>query len=113
MWTKTPETTLKVLNLCSNLCESSLRASNETEDSNNTSVASQLSSARLTTQVMLLHTNDSFQIIELIRMSLSIYHFQGCIKAANDSEWIEQCNDQIVTLTEMLETIKTKLLNKA
>ncbi|XP_055311186.1 tetratricopeptide repeat protein 27 isoform X2 [Sitodiplosis mosellana] len=86
-WTKTPETTIQVLSLCNNLCESSLRAYDEIDSGSNTAAASQLSSARLTTQ--------------------------GCIKAAKDSEWQDQCSEQITTLTDLLDTIKTKLLNKA
>lgn len=42
---------MKVLNVCSDLCESSLRAYDEADSSNNAASASQLSSARLTTQV--------------------------------------------------------------
>lgn len=50
-WTKTPEDTLKVLNVCCNLCESSLKAYDAVDGSTNNASASQLSSARLTAQV--------------------------------------------------------------
>lgn len=50
-WTKTPEGTNQVLSLCIDLCESSLKAYDEIEGSGNNATASQLSSARLTTQV--------------------------------------------------------------
>ncbi|XP_031616802.1 uncharacterized protein LOC116336802 [Contarinia nasturtii] len=73
-WTKTSEGTLQVLGLCNDLCESSLKAYEEVEDNLKTTAASQLSSARLTTQ--------------------------GCIKAANDSEWLDQCNEQFLMLTK-------------
>lgn len=87
LWTKTPEDTKKVLKLCTELCETSLKAYEELGGSSNAAAASQLSSARLTAQ--------------------------GCIKAAKDSDWQDQCSDEIAMLTDILESIKSKLLNKA
>lgn len=87
LWTKTPEDTLKVLTLCTELCETSLKAYEELDGSSNAAAASQLSSARLTTQ--------------------------GCIRAAKDSNWQDQCTEQITTLSNILDAIKNKLLDKA
>lgn len=50
-WSKTAEGIQKVLNVCSNLCNSSLKAYDESDSNNNAASVSQLSSARLTTQV--------------------------------------------------------------
>lgn len=69
------------------MCETSLKAFDELDESSNAAAASQLSSARLTTQ--------------------------GCIRAAKESEWQDQYAEQITTLSNILDVIKDKLLNKA
>lgn len=52
-WIKNPKTCLKVLTICEQLCDASLEAISNHKDTEKSSVLSQLSSARLSAQVMI------------------------------------------------------------
>lgn len=82
-WTKTPESTLKVLQVCNDLCAASLKAFDQLNDQNKSSVLSLMSSARLSAQ--------------------------GCAKAASESEWHDKCGEAIISLSKNIEAIKDHL----
>jgi len=82
-WSKNPTTSLKVLEICRDLCEASLAGFSD-HNSNERSVAlSQLSSARLSAQ--------------------------GSIRAVNDQDW-NDCEQLVSSINSLLEDIKNVLL---
>lgn len=84
-WTKTPESTLKALQVCEDLCAASLKAFDQRNDQTRSTVLSQLSSARLSAQ--------------------------GCIKAASESEWQDKCGEAINSISQSIEAIKGHLMS--
>lgn len=82
-WTKTADSTTKALAVCADLCESSLKAFEQSTEQTRSAALSQLSSARLSAQ--------------------------GCAKAANESEWRDKCAELTESLNQSISVIKDNL----
>lgn len=101
-WSKNPTTSIKVLEICRDLCEASLAGFADHKSNERSIALSQLSSARLSAQVI------SFCNFAIFRHIFTT-HFQGSIRAVNEQDW-DNCEQLISTINNLLENIKDVLL---
>lgn len=84
-WSKNPKTCLEVLQLCDQLCQTSIDAWQKRSDTNQAGCASQLSSARMSAQ--------------------------GCIRAATSENW-DECTEAVKPIENHAEVIRELLLKR-